>query len=57
LVVSISVERAGASTSNLQLYRYIALLAGKQTNKFVMPIPSFNIINGRAFASSNSLDM
>ena len=54
---SISVSRAGASTSKLPLYHYIALLAGKQTNKFFMPVPSLNIINGGAHASGNSLDM
>jgi enolase len=34
----------------------LAILAGKPTNKFVMPVPSLNIINGGAHAG-NSLEM
>ena len=34
----------------------MAILAGKPTNKFVMPVPSLNIINGGAHAG-NSLEM
>jgi enolase len=56
LAVSLAVARAGASSSKLPLYQYIALLAGKPTNKFVMPVPSLNIINGGAHAG-NSLEM
>lgn len=34
----------------------MAVLAGKPTNKFIMPVPSLNIINGGAHAG-NSLEM
>lgn len=34
----------------------MAILAGKPTNKFIMPVPSLNIINGGAHAG-NSLEM
>ena len=38
--------------SNLPLYHHLANLAGKPTNKFVMPVPSLNIINGGAHAGN-----
>ena len=38
------------------MYQYLAGLAGKRTDKFVMPVPSLNIINGGAHAG-NSLEM
>ena len=57
MAISISDARAGASTSKLPSYHYIALLAGKPTNKFFMPVLFLNIINKVAHASGNSLDM
>jgi len=56
LAVSLAVCRGGAEQSGVPLYHYIAQLAGKPTNKFVMPVPSLNIINGGAHAG-NSLEM
>ena len=56
LAVSLAVARAGADGANLPLYHHIANLAGKPTNKFVMPVPSLNIINGGAHAG-NDLEM
>lgn len=56
LAVSLATARAGAASSKVPLYHYIAQLAGKPTNKFVMPVPSLNIINGGAHAG-NSLEM
>ena len=56
LAVSLATARAGAASSGVPLYHYIAQLAGKPTNKFVMPVPSLNIINGGAHAG-NSLEM
>ena len=32
--------------------RYIAELAGKPTDKFVMPVPSLNVINGGSHAGN-----
>jgi enolase len=36
----------------MALYEYIANLAGKPTDKFVMPVPSFNVINGGSHAGN-----
>uniref|UniRef100_A0A7S3CTF5 phosphopyruvate hydratase n=1 Tax=Strombidium rassoulzadegani TaxID=1082188 RepID=A0A7S3CTF5_9SPIT len=56
LAVSLAVARAGAAETNVPLYKYLAQLAGKPTDKFVMPVPSLNIINGGAHAG-NELEM
>lgn len=56
LAVSLATARAGAASKGIPLYQYIAELAGKPTDKFVMPVPSLNIINGGAHAG-NSLEM
>lgn len=56
LAVSLATARAGAHSRGLPLYHHLAELAGKPTNKFVMPVPSLNIINGGAHAG-NSLEM
>jgi len=52
LAVSMAVARAGAAASQLPLYAYLAQLAGKPTDKFVMPCPSFNVINGGSHAGN-----
>jgi len=54
--VSLATARAGAASRNMPLYQHLAELAGKPTNKFVMPVPSLNIINGGAHAG-NSLEI
>ena len=56
LAVSLAVARAGAAANGIPLYQHLAGLAGKSTSKFVMPVPSLNIINGGAHAG-NSLEM
>jgi enolase len=56
LAVSLATARAGAASRGLPLYQHLADLAGKRTDKFVMPVPSLNIINGGAHAG-NSLEM
>jgi len=56
LAVSLAAARAGAHSKNMPLYRHLAELADKRTDKFVMPVPSLNIINGGAHAG-NSLEM
>merc|ERR1712061_858098 len=40
LAVSMALCRAGAASSEMPLYQYIAQLSGKPTDKFVMPVPS-----------------
>jgi len=52
LAVSMAVCRAGAASKSMPLYKYIAELAGKPTDKFVMPVPSFNVINGGSHAGN-----
>lgn len=52
LAVSLATARAGADAKKIPLYHYIAELAGKRTDKFVMPVPSLNIINGGAHAGN-----
>jgi enolase len=44
LAVSMAVCKAGAAEKNLQLYRHIAELSGNKN--LIMPVPSFNVING-----------
>jgi len=44
LAVSMAVCKAGAAAKNVPLYKHIADLAG--VDKFVLPVPSFNVING-----------
>lgn len=46
LAVSLAVARAGAADKHLPLYKYLAHLAGKNTTKFITPVPSLNVING-----------
>ena len=52
LAVSLATARAGADARNLPLYHHLAELAGKPTSKFIMPVPSLNIINGGAHAGN-----
>merc|ERR1719409_663545 len=52
LAVSMAVCRAGAAASRMTLYEYIAKLSGQPSNKFVMPVPSFNVINGGTHAGN-----
>jgi enolase len=52
LAVSMAVCRAGAASMQMPLYEYIANIAGKPTDKFVMPVPSFNVINGGSHAGN-----
>ena len=52
LGVSLACARAGAQAENLPLYEYIAKLAERKTNKFLLPVPALNIINGGAHAGN-----
>lgn len=36
----------------MALYEHIAWLAGKSTEKFILPVPSFNVINGGTHAGN-----
>merc|ERR1719223_2240129 len=52
LAVSMAVCRAAAACKNQPLYQRIAELSGKPTDKYVMPVPSFNVINGGSHAGN-----
>lgn len=52
LAVSMAVCRAGAAAKKEPLYKYIAKLAGKPTEKMVMPVPCLNVINGGSHAGN-----
>jgi enolase len=54
LAVSMAVAKAGAAEKGVPLYRHLADLAGNP--KLVLPVPSFNIINGGSHAG-NALAM
>ena len=53
LAVSLAAAKAGAAASKLPLYQYIAVLAGKTpASANVLPVPSFNVINGGEHAGN-----
>eukprot|EP00931_Biecheleriopsis_adriatica_P029083 TRINITY_DN17314_c0_g1_i1.p1 TRINITY_DN17314_c0_g1~~TRINITY_DN17314_c0_g1_i1.p1 ORF type:complete len:624 (+),score=162.58 TRINITY_DN17314_c0_g1_i1:337-2208(+) len=52
LAVSMAVCRAGAAANQMLLYQYISKISGKPTDNFVMPVPSFNVINGGSHAGN-----
>ena len=52
LAVSLALCRAGAHTMKIPLYKYIAILAGNNSEKFVLPVPAFNVINGGSHAGN-----
>merc|ERR1740121_2516447 len=52
LAVSMAACRAGAAASEMPLYQYIANISGKPMDKFVMLVPSFNVINGGSHAGN-----
>merc|ERR1712151_63555 len=52
LAVSMAICRAGSASMQMPLYEYIANLSGRPTDKYVMPVPSFNVINGGSHAGN-----
>jgi len=52
LAVSMAVCRAGAAANEMPLYQYIAQMANKPMDNFVMPVPCFNVINGGSHAGN-----
>ena len=53
LGVSIAVAEAGAAQKGVPLYAHLAELAGKKEgDKFVLPVPAFNVINGGSHAGN-----
>jgi len=52
LGVSLALSRAGADARKVPLYEHYAFLSGNKTDKMVMPVPSFNVINGGSHAGN-----
>lgn len=52
LAVSMGACKAGAAAKGVPLYQHIAELAGKSTDSYIMPVPSFNVINGGRHAEN-----
>ena len=52
LAVSLAVARAAAHAKGIPLYQHIAELANKGTDKYILPCPSLNIINGGSHAGN-----
>jgi enolase len=50
LGVSLAISKAGAGKAGIPLYQHYANLAGN--NQLVMPVPSFNVINGGSHAGN-----
>ncbi|KAL8425429.1 hypothetical protein Efla_003657 [Eimeria flavescens] len=52
LAVSMALCRAGAAAKGIPLYKYVAQLSGHPDDKFVMPVPCFNVVNGGKHAGN-----
>jgi enolase len=55
LAISLAVARAAADHKKIPLYRYLAELGGRKSftnGKFILPCPSFNVINGGKHAGN-----
>ncbi|KAJ3369743.1 hypothetical protein GGF31_005048 [Allomyces arbusculus] len=53
LGVSLAIAKAGAAEKGLPLYAHLHAIAyGKPAAKYVLPVPSFNVINGGSHAGN-----
>lgn len=52
LGVSLAVSKAGAAAKGIPLYAHYAQLAGNDEEKYTMPVPCFNVINGGSHAGN-----
>lgn len=52
LGISLAVAKAGAKAKGVPLYKHLAQLANKNDEEFVLPVPSFNVINGGSHAGN-----
>ena len=52
LANSVRVCRAGAGENEVFPFSYISSLTGKPTDRFVMPVSSFNVISGGSYAGN-----
>lgn len=49
-----AIARAAAHEEKMPLYKYLAMLSGNNDlEKFTLPIPSFNVINGGKHAGNS----
>ena len=53
LAVSMAAARAGAAAAGVQLYAHIAQLSGATGDRYLLPVPMMNILNGGAHADSS----
>ena len=53
LAVSMAAARAGAAAAGGQLYAHIAQLSGATGDRYLLPVPMMNILNGGAHADSS----
>ncbi|KAJ2372417.1 phosphopyruvate hydratase [Coemansia sp. RSA 2607] len=52
LGVSLAAAKAGAAHKGVPLYQHFRDLSGRSNEKFVLPVPSFNVINGGEHAGN-----
>lgn len=52
LGVSLAASKAGAAAKGIPLYAHYAELAGNKEEKYTMPVPCFNVINGGSHAGN-----
>jgi enolase len=55
LAVSLAIARARAHKQKIPLYKYVAQQSGRSLtghDKFILPCPSFNVINGGKHAGN-----
>ncbi|MDR2676910.1 MAG: phosphopyruvate hydratase [Endomicrobium sp.] len=53
LGVSLACTKAGASSSTLSVYEYIRKIYDIRSDKYVLPVPLINVINGGKHADNN----
>ncbi|KAJ2503146.1 phosphopyruvate hydratase [Coemansia sp. RSA 2052] len=52
LGVSLAAAKAGAAQKGVPLYQHFRDLSGRSNDKFVLPVPAFNVINGGTHAGN-----
>ncbi|KAI8325083.1 alpha-enolase [Martensiomyces pterosporus] len=52
LGVSLAAAKAGAAQKGVPLYQHFRDLSGRSHEKFVLPVPAFNVINGGSHAGN-----
>jgi len=53
LGVSLACSKAGAASSKLPVYEYVRNIYGLKSDKYILPAPLMNIINGGEHADNN----